>query len=437
MGAKKKKILLVDDDPGLLRLLAMRLESLGYQVDTSPNGKEGLAKVDLIRPDLLVTDLRMDQMDGYELFKRVRQIAPFLPVIIMTAHGTIPDAVRATREGVFSYITKPIDRDEFLVEVEKALKVSGGMADKTVVKQEDTWNERIPTRSPLMHEVIKKAKLVAESDVKVLLTGESGTGKELLARTIHENSLRKKRPFVVVTCSVISEPVLLREMVEQVEGGTLFLKEVGSIPMALQVRLLEVLKSAEGANIDPSHSFRVISSSTSDLKSDMLSGEFREDLYYSLGVVNIDLPALRERREDISLLSKHFLKAMSRRQKVVIEEISPDAVKLLTDSQWPGNIRQLYHVIEQVVALSTNPVVPPTLVEEALGDECLELPSFTEARSRFERDYLIRLLKMSEGNVSQAARSAKRNRTDFYKLLARHNIEPGMFKKEMARDRAD
>tara|TARA_B100001094_G_scaffold331914_1_gene401899 strand:+ start:1177 stop:2487 length:1311 start_codon:yes stop_codon:yes gene_type:complete len=431
MSDKRKKILLVDDDPGLLRLLTMRLESLGYRVESSTNGREGLAKVDLLRPDLLVTDLRMDQMDGYELFKRVRQIAPFLPVIIMTAHGTIPEAVRATREGVFSYITKPIDKDAFLAEVEKALKVSAGMGAKPAIRTEGSWDKKIHSRSPLMHEVVKKARLVTESDVKVLITGESGTGKELLARTIHENSLRNKRPFVVVSCSVISEPVLLREMIDQVQGGTLFLKEVGSIPASLQVPLLDVLKSASKSELDPVRGFRVISSSTRDLKSEMATGGFREDLYYSLGVVSIDLPALRERREDVSLLSRKFLNVLSQRQKVVVKELSPDALKLLTEFKWPGNIRQLYHVIEQVVALSTNPVVPASLVEEALGDDCLELPSFTEARSRFERDYLIRLLKMSEGNVSQAARSAKRNRTDFYKLLARHNIEPGMFKKRV------
>jgi two-component system response regulator GlrR len=351
----------------------------------------------------------------------------------MTAHGTIPDAVQATQEGVFSYITKPIDKEEFMTAVTKAVEVSGG-ASLVETKKNDPWKRHIITRSPLMAEIISKAKLVAHSEVRVLLTGESGTGKESLARTIHEASRFSEGPFISVNCSVLTEETLENEVLPRVDGGTLFLNEIADISSSLQVNLMRLLKSYEiELEGKTKHRVRLISSSISDLKDQMNLGKFRDDLYYSLSVVAFNLPNLTSRREDVALLARHFLKDIAEKQGSNVQEFAPEALKQITEAKWPGNVRQLYHVVEQLVALSTTPIIPSSLVEKALDDHDFDMLSFSEARSNFERDYLIRLLKITEGNVSQAARSAKRNRTDFYKLLARNNIEPAMLKRSLFR----
>lgn len=431
---RKQHILLVDDDVSLLRLLTMRLESIGYEVTTANNGKDGLGKLDIIRPDLVVSDLRMDQMDGFELHRSARRLTPYLPFIIMTAHGTIPDAVSATQEGVFAFITKPIDKDEFLSAVKKALKVSGG--GETTINQtsQNPWNQKIITRSPIVKEIIEKAKLIADSNVRILLSGENGTGKELLARTIHENSKRYSAPFISVNCSVLNQENLEHEVLPKAEGGTLFLNEIDNISHELQVTLMRYFKSNEQPDEDSKHhNIRIISSSATDLKKLMKSGKFREDLFYCLSVVSFNLPKLSQRSEDIPLLARHFLKILSNTPSGKTMEYAPESIKMITDSIWPGNIRQLYHVIEQLVALSPTKIIPLSLVELALQGHDFETISFSEARSNFERDYLIRLLKISEGNVSKAAKAAKRNRTDFYKLLARNNIEPAKLKRNLFR----
>ena len=433
---RKPKILLVDDDTSLLRLLTMRLESLSYEVITATNGKEGLGKLDLIRPDLVVTDLRMDQMDGLMLFRSARNLAPYLPFIIMTAHGTIPDAVAATQDGVFAYITKPIDKEVFVKTVARALLVSGG-SKLTEAQEKDPWQQSIMTRSPLMIETIKKAKLISDSDVRVLITGESGTGKELLAKTIHKTGRFQDGAFVSINCSLLTEESLINEVLPKAKGGTLFLNEAADIPGPLQVKLMAVLKSLdEGSLSDNKPNMRIISSTTSDLKEQMKAGHFKEDLYYSLSALSFELPNLISRREDIPLLARHFLKVIAEKQGSKVAQFAPEALKQMTDAKWPGNVRQLYHVVEQLVALCKAPIIPQILVEKALNEHDFEMISFSEARSNFERDYLIRLLKLTEGNVSQAARSAKRNRTDFYKLLARNNIEPAALKRSLFRTSA-
>lgn len=429
---RKAKILLVDDDQALLRLLTMRLESRGFEVITAFDGKEGLSKVDFINPDLVVTDLRMDQMDGMEFFRAARKQAPYLPFIVMTAHGTIPDAVKATQEGVYSYITKPIDKEVFMKAVEEALELSWGSDLETPLQEEGPFTDHIITRNPAMIEIIQKAKLITDSDVKILITGDNGTGKELLAKTIHEASHRSDGPFVAINCSVLNEHSLIHEVLPKAQGGTLFLNEITDIPLPLQVTLMGLIKDFE-AQSELDKGVRFISSSVSDLKDTMQKKKFREDLYYALSVVSFGLPKLVERKEDIPLLARYFLKNIAARQKSSVQEFSPEAMKIIADAKWPGNIRQLYHVVEQLVALSTTPIIPQTLAEKAIDDSSIPIIPFAEARSHFERDYLVRLLKMTEGNVSHAARIAKRNRTDFYKLLARNNIEPQSLKRSLFR----
>ena len=444
-AAKSKgKILLVDDDPGLLRLLSIRLRAESYEVEAVDNAHKALATLNRFTPDLVVTDLRMDDMDGIGLLKELQTRSPALRVVIITAHGTIPDAVLATQGGAFGFLTKPIDKDELMSTVERALKVSGSHAVN------EDWAGDIITRNPVMKEILNQAKMVAATDARVLINGESGTGKELMAKAIHQASPRSNQPFVTINCSAMAENLLESELFghekgafagatrnhtglfQAAEGGTLLLDEIGDMPMRLQVKLLRVLQenkvrpvgSAEARDVDA----RVISTTHRDLQKFMVHGRFREDLYYRLNVVNIRIPTLHQRREDIPLLVAHFLHLTSTEAEQERKVYAPEAVEMLVTAEWPGNIRQLYNVVHQNVALSRSPVMSAELVQQSLGEHAGKLLSFSDARDEFTRNYLSQILQITIGNVSQAARLAKRNRTDFYKLLARHDLNPEQFK---------
>jgi two-component system response regulator GlrR len=438
------KILLVDDDPGLLRLLSIRLRAEGYEVEAVESAHKALACLNRFSPDLVITDLRMDKMDGIGLLKELQTRSPGLRVVIITAHGTIPDAVVATQSGAFGFLTKPIDKEELMSTVEKAMRVSGS------VDLEEGWASDIITRNQAMKEILNQAKMVAATDARVLINGESGTGKELLARAIHDASPRRDKPFVAINCSAMAENLLESELFghekgaftgatrshkglfQAAEGGTLLLDEIGDMPMRLQVKLLRVLQeqqvrpvgSTEAIDVD----VRVISATHRDLQELMSQSKFRDDLYYRLNVVNIKIPTLDQRREDIPLLVAHFLQQISREAGQERKVYAPEAVEMLVTAEWPGNIRQLYNVVRQNVALSRSPVISAELVQQSLGEHSGKLLSFSDARDEFTRNYLSQILQITMGNVSQAARLAKRNRTDFYKLLARHDLNPDQFK---------
>ena len=440
----ESRILLVDDDPGLLRLLSIRLRAEGYEVEAVESAHKALGVLHRFSPDLVITDLRMDKMDGIGLLKELQTRSPGLRVVIITAHGTIPDAVTATQHGAFGFLTKPIDKEELMSLVERALKVSG------TASVEDNWASEIITRNAAMKEVMQQARMVAATDARVLITGESGTGKELLAQAIHAASERHSKPFTAINCSAMAENLLESELFghekgaftgatrayeglfQAAEGGTLMLDEIGDMPMRLQVKLLRVLQenqvrpvgSTEAKRID----VRVISATHRDLQDLMKQGRFREDLYYRLNVVNIKLPTLDERREDIPLLVAHFLQHIAEEADQERKVYAPEAVEMLVTAEWPGNIRQLYNIVRQNVALSRSPVISGELVQQSLGEHAGKLMSFSDARDEFTRNYLSQILQITMGNVSQAARLAKRNRTDFYKLLARHDLNPDSFK---------
>ncbi|HNP63109.1 MAG TPA: sigma 54-interacting transcriptional regulator [Woeseiaceae bacterium] len=438
------KILLVDDDPGLLRLLSIRLRAEGYEVEAVESAHKALGALNRFTPDLVITDLRMDKMDGIGLLKELQTRSPGLRVIIVTAHGTIPDAVTATQHGAFGFLTKPIDKDELMSLVDRALKVSGSS------DVDEAWASEIITRNQAMKEVMQQAKMVAATDARVLITGESGTGKELLAQAIHKASDRHNKPFVAINCSAMAENLLESELFghekgaftgatrsheglfQAAEGGTLMLDEIGDMPMRLQVKLLRVLQESQVRPVGSTEALeidvRVISATHRDLQELMGQGRFREDLYYRLNVVNIKLPTLDDRREDIPLLVAHFLQQIARDGDNERKVYAPEAVEMLVTAEWPGNIRQLYNVVRQNVALSRSPVISGELVQQSLGEHAGKLASFSDARDEFTRNYLSQILQITTGNVSQAARLAKRNRTDFYKLLARHELNPDEFK---------
>ncbi len=440
---KPAHLLLVDDDPGLLKLLGMRLVSEGYSVVTAESGPEALRVLTRERVDLVVSDLRMDEMDGLQLFAEIQKAQPGMPVIILTAHGSIPDAVAATQKGVFSFLTKPVDKDALYKAIDDALEQSSPATD-------ERWRQAIVTRSPQMLRLLEQAGMVAQSDVSVLIIGQSGTGKEIVAQAIHNASPRHEKPFIAINCGALPEQLLESELFghargaftgavsnreglfQAAEGGTLFLDEIGDMPVALQVKLLRVLQERKvrplGSNCDIDIDVRIISATHRDLPKAMVRGEFREDLFYRLNVVNLKIPPLSERAEDIPLLANHLLRQSADRHKPFVRAFSTDAMKRLMAAKWPGNVRQLVNVIEQCVALTSSPVISDALVEQALEGENTALPTFVEARNQFELNYLRKLLQITKGNVTHAARMAGRNRTEFYKLLSRHELDANDFK---------
>ena len=441
---KPANLLLVDDDPSLLKLLGMRLSSEGFRVTTAESGHDALRVLGREQIELVISDLRMDEMDGMALFAEIQKRQPGMPVIILTAHGSIPDAVAATQQGVFGFLTKPVDRDALYKAIDEALAQSMPAAG------DDTWREGIVTRSPTILRLLEQANMVAQSDVSVLINGQSGTGKEVLAQAIHAASPRAGKAFIAINCGALPEQLLESELFghakgaftgavssreglfQAAEGGTLFLDEIGDMPLALQVKLLRVLQERKvrplGSNRDIDINVRIISATHRDLPKAMAKGEFREDLFYRLNVVSLKIPALNERAEDIPLLANHLLRESAQRHKPFVRSFSTDAMRRLMAASWPGNVRQLVNVIEQCVALTSAPVISEALVEQALEGENTVLPTFAEARNHFELNYLRKLLQITKGIVTNAARLAGRNRTEFYKLLARHELDAADFK---------
>jgi two-component system response regulator GlrR len=440
-------ILVVDDDAALRELITLRLEANGFRVDAVDSGEAALVQLARARPDAVLTDMQMAGIDGMALFRAIHARDPALPVIVLTAHGTIPDAVAATQQGLFGYLTKPYDAPTLIDLLKRATRLSGSSAETAV---DEGWRSGIVTACPAMEALLAEARLAAQSDASLLIQGESGTGKELLARAIHRASPRRDKPFVAINCGAIPAELLESELFGHVkgaftgagrdhpglfvsaEGGTVFLDEIGDMPPPLQVKLLRVLQEGEvrpvGATETRPVDVRILSATHCNLEEAIASGEFREDLWYRLNVVNLTLPPLRERREDIPLLARHFLKVLTEKYQRRIHGFAPDALEMLAASDWPGNIRQLHNVLEQCVALCTTATIPASLVARALRDKPAEILPLAEARNAFERDYLITLLKLTRGQVSEVARLAGRNRTEVYRLLQRHGLTPALFK---------
>lgn len=439
-------ILLVDDDAGMLQLLAMRLGALNYHTQCATNGHEALAAIQHKLPDVVITDLRMEEMSGMALFERIHADWPSLPVIILTAHGSIKEAVEATQKGVFSFLTKPVDKEELVTTLSEAVSNhNDGPKDK------QSWAHTFNTCSAKMYQLLEQAHLLASSDVNVLINGESGTGKEVLARTLHQQSRRADCPFVAINCSAIPSEMLESELFGHVkgaftgasreheglfvaaEGGVVFLDEVGDMPLPLQAKLLRVLQEKVvrpvGGTKDRPINVRILSATHCNLVNAIQAHHFREDLYYRLNVVSIVLPSLKERKEDIPLLAKHFLQSIADRSGSATKNLAPRAMSALLAYHWPGNIRQLENVIEQVVALSPGVVIPETLIENALPQHGqIKVKSLTVAKKDFERHYVEDLLRTTQGSITEAARLAGRNRSDFYKIVQRHRVDIDRFK---------
>jgi len=424
------RVLVVDDDPGLLDLIEMRLVAGGYTVSCAATGEEALERFRAERPRAVISDLRMDGMDGHALFARLHAEAPTVPVIMLTAHGTIPDAVAATQRGVFGFLTKPFDGRELLAKVAEAMAVSPRV--DTSPGQDAGWRAGIVSSSLVMEELLRQARRAADADDPVLISGPRGSGKESLARAIHAASRRADGPFIVIRCGELAglkpgrSP--LADALPAARGGLLLLDDIEELPAVEQARLLPLVREHGPFSVPTgaaAQDMRIVATTTQALDQAIRDGRFRADLFYAIGRVALNMPALAERRDDIPVVVASFVAQMHGAAR----GLSPEAMAALQEAAWPGNVRQLRSVVEQTLALAVTPQVPVTLVRRLLREETeREMAALDEARRAFEYDYLVQLLDLTGGKVTHAARVAQRNRTEFYKLLARHNIDPGSYK---------
>ncbi|MDY6991389.1 MAG: sigma 54-interacting transcriptional regulator [Pseudomonadota bacterium] len=439
------RILVVDDDPVILTMLSAWLEEAEYEVKTSESGTEAMSQLSIFEPHLVITDLRMEGMDGIALLKEIQRYNSVLPVIMFSGSAQIVDAVKATHQGVFEFLTKPVNPEDLFRSVRAALTHVG-----TNAKQETEFAPEMIHRSNLMTTLLKQAQRVARTRSSVSIGGATGTGKELLARAIHRASPRSGEVFLAINCGALSEQLLESELFghekgaftgavrknlglfQAAHGGTLFLDEIGDMPASLQVKLLRVLQEGKvkpvGAIDSIDVDVRIISATHRNLEIAVKRGEFRQDLFYRLNVIPLYMPSLTERREDIPLLIDHFLSAQSKKEGRELPRFSPEALEYMISMPWPGNVRQLQNVVEQCTVLSASPVIPKSLVEQALCDQSSNsFQTLKQARREFDQHYLNRVLRMVEGDISHAAQIAGCERSEFEQLLAEHHINPTHF----------
>ena len=439
-------VLVVDDDRDMLGLLTVWLQKAGFSVNTAASGCEALAQISVVRPRLVITDLVMEGMDGMALLTQIHRDNPLMPVIMLSGQAKIPDAVQATHLGSAAFLTKPVDQDELVAQVKSTLRLPGAQGNF----DPPAFGRNVVYRSGAIAELMEQAELVADSDITVFINGDTGTGKEALAKAIHEASARRERAFIGVNCGAIPEQLLESELFGHEKGaftgantrheglfqaandGTLFLDEIGDMPLGLQVKLLRVLQDFEvrpvGSTRTIAVNVRVISATHSNVEQAVSDGEFRQDLYYRLNVVPLYLPSLAERREDIPVLIQHFLKLRAQNQSSGNKHFAPDALQYLVAASWPGNVRQLINVIELCVTLSKTDTIPLSMAKRALRDEAGHIQTLKEARQMLELNYLVGVLKITNGHVANAAKIAGRNRTEFYKLLNEHHLDPAEFR---------
>ncbi len=450
-----EKIMVVDDDPSILKVIRMRLEAQGYRVTTASDAPTAirLAEGDLF--DLVLVDLKLNGTDGIDLMQALHQINPEVPVIILTAYGTIKSAVDAMKKGAYGYLTKPFDHEELLLQTQNCLERSRLTQEvknlKKIVKRRYGF-ENIITKSDRMETVLDQVAQAAESDSNVYIEGESGTGKELIARTLHLASARKDGPFVAINCAAIPETLLESELFGYQKGaftdaasskkglffqanhGTFFLDEISEMPLAMQAKFLRVLQEKEfypvGAQKTIKVDTRFIASSNRKLDAEVKKGTFREDLFYRIHVIVIQLPPLRRRKEDIPLLANYFLNKYARQIQKEISGFAPAALQRLMLHDWPGNVRELENTVECAVALATQNIIPATsiLPNQSVAEGGLQ--SLKDAKESFEKNYLIQLLELTRGNVSQAAKLAGKYRADLYDLLRKYGIKAADYRKQ-------
>ncbi len=457
----KPVVLIVDDEPLQRQIMKTILDAAGYETHTAGNGHEALAVMRKLPPDVVLTDLKMDGMDGIELLESLPE-SPVPPaVIIVTAHGTISSAVDALKRGAFDYLTKPLDKDQILFTVRKACERIDILKENARLQQAlfDRFRmEGIVGRSPRMKEVVEVLKRVSSSPATVMIRGESGTGKELVARAVHYNSPRKSRPFTALNCAAIPENLFESELFghepgaftgaaarreglfEMSNGGTLFLDEIGDMPLTMQSKLLRVLQNREVRRVGGKETFkvdvRIISATNKDLEKEVEQGSFREDLYYRLNVVFIDLPPLRERPEDVPVLVEHFLRKYNDEFGKRIREIRPEAVQALVEYRWPGNVRQLESVIERAVLLNDGDIITLRDVSRLLHSRrsesrpLFDLPDEGLDFENLEKELILKAMRRTGGVATKAAKLLKMNYKAFLYRMEKFGIKGAECEKE-------
>jgi len=443
------RVLIVDDDEGHAQAVAEALERINCDCRVAGSGERGAQLIHAESWDVIVTDLRMEDVDGLEILRIAKEELPEAEVIVLTGHGSIHSAVTAMQHGAYTYLTKPLDITELRSAVEKAsarLRLIRRNAELRRSLDERFGFEGVIGTSPQMHAIVEILKHVAPTDITVLIQGENGTGKELVARALHQNSPRKNKPFVPLNISALPDSILESELFgheagafEHANGGTLFLDEVGEMPLDTQVKLLRVLEDRRitrlGANDELSINVRLVAATNADLQKNVADGKFREDLYYRLNVVSIYLPPLRERQGDIPLLMEHFLREMSRRMGREVQGFSRAARKALLAYHWPGNIRQLRNVIERMLVLDSDGILdidglPPeiaTLVRDQLPEPDVDAPTGADAligkpMTEVEKYYILRALDLADGNREEAARMLDIGERTLYRKIKEYDL---------------
>jgi two-component system, NtrC family, response regulator GlrR len=450
-----ENILIVDDDKNMLEVLRLRLEAEGYHINAASGSDEALkiAREELL--DLALVDLMLSEKEsGIDLMERIHQISPEIPIIILTAHGAIDTAVEAMKRGAYSYLTKPFDRRELILQIKNGLEKSSLSREvrqlKAIVGDRFGF-ENIIGKSKKMLEVMERAARAAETDSSVCIYGESGTGKELIAKSLHLLSPRKDKPFVAVNCAAIPEGLMEGELFgyekgaftgalrakkgffAQAHGGTIFLDEIAEMPESMQVKLLRALQERQfyslGGEKPIEVDVRILTATNKNLEEEVKSGRFREDLFYRIYVIPIHLPPLRERKEDIPLLVDHFVKKYEGKLKKGIKGVSPKTLQKLLSHAWPGNVRELENTIEYAAAMTSSEIISDDLILHTKVVETDHLKPLRDAKNEFEKNYISDVLTLAEGNVSKAAELSGKYRGDFYDLLKKHNLNPLDFKK--------
>jgi len=450
-----ERILIVDDDVSVLKVLQMRLESENYAVTAVPDAREAKKRLGEETFDIALFDLRLAEGSGIELMKSLRDIDPELPVIILTAYGTIESAVEAMKEGAYSYLTKPFDNRELLVQIRNGIekaRLSREVKRLRRLTRSDLEGQNIIGPSEAMKRVFDAVALAAETDSNVFISGESGTGKGMVARALHRLSKRRDHPFVAINCAAIPANLLESELFGfekgaftgavaskkglfvQADKGIIFLDEISEIPLPMQGKLLKAIEEKEfyplGSHRTVKVDVRIVSASNKEIAREVESGAFRSDLFYRVHVVPIKVPPLRERKEDIPVLVEHFLAKVAEKLQKPPKKLAPGALQKLMLYAWPGNVRELENIIECAVVMSTENVISEELIlVPGQADEKHAFKPLKESKQDFERNYLVQLMKISRGNVSRASKLAGKYRADLYELLEKYHINPLDFRK--------
>jgi DNA-binding NtrC family response regulator len=448
-------ILLIDDEKSVRTTLALMLQKLGYRVEEAVNGSEGLEKFKTRFFDLVITDLKMEPVDGMAVLREVKAINPSSEVLVMTAYGTVESGVEAMKSGAYDYIQKPFEKDEFLLLIGKALEHKNLVCEVEQLQNElkEKYRfENIIGNSKEMLDVLAMVSKISKTESTVLISGESGTGKELIAKAIHLNSRRKNRSFITINCGAIPENLQESELFghvrgsftgavrdkrglfQEADGGTLFLDEVGETALSTQVKLLRFLQDGEirrVGDVDPINvDVRLIAASNKELSKMIEEGRFREDLFYRLNVIPILLPPLRSHKDDIALLVNHFLKRYTEKENKKITSVSPEALKIFTGYNWPGNVRELENVIERAVILANHNTIIPEDLPQALRDilkrEGSDIPENLDEKTleEVEKHYILKTLDKCQWNQKQAADTLGISTTTLWRKLKSYGIEP-------------